>query len=156
MSDSLRPHVLQHTRLPCPSPTPRACSDSSPLSQWCHPIISSYPFSFGLQSFPVAQSFVMSQLFAPGRQSIGTSALASVLLMNIQNWFTLGLTGLISLQSKGLSRVFSNTTVQINICSSDININRLISVYHLPLMFTMFKTDLKVNYNIPEFICSFT
>ena len=76
--------------------------------------------------------------------------------MNIQNWFTLGLTGLISLQSKGLSRVFSNTTVQINICSSDININRLISVYHLPLMFTMFKTDLKVNYNIPEFICSFT
>ena len=113
MSDSLQHHGLQHARLPCPSPSPGACSNSCPLSQWCHPTISSsvIPFSSCLQSFPVSGSFPMSWLFPSGRQSIGASASASVLPMNIQGWFLLGLTGLISLQSKGLSRVF-NTTVQ--------------------------------------------
>ena len=114
MSDSLRPHGLQHTRLPCPSPTPRVYSDSGPLSWWCHPTISSsvVPFSSCLQSFPTSGSFQMSQFFASGGQSIGDSASASVLPINIQDWFPLGWTGWISLQSKGLSRVFSNTTVQ--------------------------------------------
>ena len=114
VSDSLRPHGLQHTRPPCPSPTARAYSNSCPLSWWCHPTISYsvIPFSSHLQSFPASGSFQMSHLFASGGQSIGPSALASVLPMNIQDWFPLGLTGLISLQSKGLSRVFFNTTVQ--------------------------------------------
>jgi len=113
MSDSLWPHGLQHTRLPCPSPTPGACANSCPLSWWYHPTISSsVPFSSRLQSFPASGSFPMSQFFTSGGQSIGVSASASVLPMNIQDWFPLGLTGLISLQSKGLSRVFSNTTVQ--------------------------------------------
>ena len=114
MSDSLRPHGLQHTRLPCPSPTPRACSNSCPLSQWCHPTISSsvIPFSSHLQSFLTSGSFPMSQFFASGGQSIGVSASGSVLPMNIQDWFPLRLSGWISLQSKGLSRVFSNTTLQ--------------------------------------------
>ena len=109
MSDCLRPHGLQHTRLPCPSATPGACSNSCPLSQWCHPAISSsvVPFSSCFQSFPASGSFPMSQSFTSGGQSIGTSASASVLPMNSQDWFPLGLTGLISLQSKGLSRVFS-------------------------------------------------
>ena len=113
MSDSLQLHGLQHARLPSPSPSPGACSSSCPLSRWCHPIISSsvVPFSC-LQSFPASGSFSMSQLFESGGQSIGASASASVLPMNIQDWFPLGLTGLISLQSKGLWRVFSNTTVQ--------------------------------------------
>ena len=113
VSDSLQPHGLQHTRLPCPSPTPRACSNSCPLSRWCHPTVSSsvVPFFSCLQYFSASVSFPMSQFFAPGGQSIGASASTSVLLMNIQDWFPLGLTGLISLQSKGLSRVFSNTTV---------------------------------------------
>ena len=113
--NSLRHHVLQHSRLPCPSPSPGACSISCPLSQWCHPTISSSvipSFSSCLQSIPASGSFPISQFFASGGQSIGLSASASVLLMNIQDWFTLGLTGLISLQSKGLSRIFSNTTVQ--------------------------------------------
>ena len=113
MSNSLQPHELQHTRLPCPSLSPGICSNSCPLSQWCHPTISSSvtPFSSCPQSFPVSgSSFLMSRLFASGGQSIGASESASVLPMNIQGWFTLGLTGLISLQSKGLSRVFSNTT----------------------------------------------
>ena len=112
LQHSLWPHGLQHTRLPCPSPPPRACSNSCPLSWWCYPTISSsvVPFSFCLQSFPASGSFLMSQLFASGGQTIGTSA--SVLPMNIQGWFPLGLTDLISLLSKGLSRVFSNTTVQ--------------------------------------------
>ena len=112
MSDSLRPQGLQHARLPCPSPSPRACSNSCPLSQWCHPTILSsvIPFSSCLQSFTASGSFLMSQLLASGRQSIGTSA--SVLPVNIQDWLPLGLTGLTSLQSKGLSEVFSNTTVQ--------------------------------------------
>ena len=114
MSDFLHPHRLQNTKLPCPSPTPRACSDSCPLSQWCHPTISFsvVPFPSCLQSFPASGSFPINQFFTSGGQSIGASASASVLSMNIQGPFPLGLTGLISLQSKGLSRVFSNTTVQ--------------------------------------------
>ena len=101
-----------HARFLCPSPTPEACSNSCPSSQWCHPIISSsvIPFFSCPQSFPASGSFLMSQFFPSGSQSIGASA--SVLPMNIQNWFPLGLTGLISLQSKGLSRVFSNTAIQ--------------------------------------------
>ena len=114
VSDSLRPHELQHARPPCPSPTPRVYSNSCPLSLWCHPTISSsvIPFSSHLQSFPASGSFQMSQLFTSGGQSIGVSASTSVLPMNIQDWFPLGWTGWISLQSKGLSRVFSSTTVQ--------------------------------------------
>ena len=114
MSDSLWPQGLQHTRLPCPSSTPGACSNPCPLSRWCHPTISSsvIPFSSCLQSFPVSGSFPMSQFFASGGQSIRASASASVLPMNIQGQFPLGLTGLISLQSKGLSRVFSSNKVQ--------------------------------------------
>ena len=114
MSESLWPHGLQHARLPCPSPTPGVYSNSCPLHQWCHPTISSsvVPFSACLQSFPALGSFPMSQFFTSGDQSIGVSASASVLPMNIQHWFPLGWTGWISLQSKGLSRVFSNTTGQ--------------------------------------------
>ena len=114
MSDSLRPHGLQHARPLCPSPTPGVYSNSCPLSWWCHPTISSsvVPFSFRLQSFPTSGSFQMSQFFASGGQIIGVSASASVLPMNIRDWFPLGWTGWIFLQSKGLSRVFSNTTVQ--------------------------------------------
>ena len=117
VSDSLRPHRLQHTRPPCPSPTPRVYSNSCSLSRWCHPTISSsvVPFSSQLQSFPASGSFPMSQFFASGGQSIGVSASASVLPMNVQGWFPLGLTGWISLQSKGLSSIFSNTTVQKHI-----------------------------------------
>ena len=113
VSDSLWPHGLQHTRPPCPSPVPRVYSNSCPLSRWCHPTISSsvVPFSC-LQSFPASRSFQKSQFFTSGGRSIGASAWASVFPMNIQDWFPLGWTGLISLQSKGLSRVFSNTTVQ--------------------------------------------
>ena len=104
MSDSLRPHGLQHSRLPCPSPTPGACSDSCPSSRWCHPTISSsvIPFSSCLQSFPASRSFPVSQVFAWGGQNIGVSASASVLSMNIQGWFPLGLTDWIYLLSKGL------------------------------------------------------
>ena len=114
MSNSLQPHGLQHARFPCPTPTPRAYSYSCPLSQWCHPTISSsvVPFSSLVQSFPASESFPVSQFFKSGGQSIEVSASASVLPINIQDWFPLGLTGLISLQSKGLSRAFSNTTVQ--------------------------------------------
>ena len=114
MSDSLWPHGQQHTRPPCLKPTPRIYSNSCPLSRWCHPTISSsvVPFSSCLQSFPASGSFQMSQLFASRGQSYGVSASTSVLPMNIQDWFPLGWTGWISLQSKGLSRVFSNTTVQ--------------------------------------------
>ena len=116
VSDSLRPHGLQHARLPCPSPSPGACSNSCPLSQWCHPKISSsvVPFSSCLHSFPASMLFSMSWLFTSGDQSIGAPSSASVLPMNIQDWFSLGWTGWISLQSKRLSRVFSNTTVQKN------------------------------------------
>ena len=114
MSNSLQPHGLQHARLPCPSPTPGAYCNSCPSSQWCHSTISSsvLPFSSCLQSFPESGSFPMNQFFASGGQSIGVSASTSVLPMNIQGWFPLGLTGLISLQPKRLSRVFSNSTVQ--------------------------------------------
>ena len=114
LSDSLRPHGLQHARPPCPSPTPGVYSNSCPLSWWCHPTISSsvVPFSSCLQSFPSSGSFPMIQLFTSGGQSIGASASASVLPVNIQDWFLLGLTGLISLQSKGLSKVFANNTVK--------------------------------------------
>ena len=111
VSDSLWPHELQHTRPPCPSPTPGVYPNSCPLSRWCHPAISSsvVPFSH-LQSFPTSGSFLISQLFTLGGQSIGASA--SALPMNIQDWFPLGLTGWISFQSKRLSRVLSNTVVQ--------------------------------------------
>ena len=114
LSNSLWPHELQHTRPPCSSPTPRVYPNSYPLNWWCHPTISSsvIPFSSCPQSFPGSGSFQMSQLFASGGQSIGASASASVLPMNIQDWSPLGWTGWISLQSKGLLRVFSNTTVQ--------------------------------------------
>ena len=114
VSNSLHPHWLQHARFPCPSPSPGACSNSCLSSQWCHPAISSsvVPFSSCLRSFPASGSFLMSRLFASGGQSIGASASASVLPMNIQDWFPLELTGLFSVLSKGLSRVFSNTTVQ--------------------------------------------
>ena len=110
---TLQPHELQHIRPPCPSPTPGVHSNSHPSSQWCHPTISSsvIPFSH-LQSFPTSGSFPMSQYFTSGGQSIGVSASASVLPMNIQGWFSLGLIGLISFMSKRLSRVFPNTTVQ--------------------------------------------
>ena len=113
-SNSLQPQGLQCTRLPCPSPPPRAYSNSCPLTPWCHPTISSSddPFSSCPQSFPASGSFPMSWLFTSGGQNIGASASASILPKNIQGWFPLGLTGLISMPSKGLSRVFSNTTVQ--------------------------------------------
>ena len=113
VSNCLWPHGLQHARPPCSSPTPRICSNSCPLSWWCHPTISSsvVPFSH-LQSFSASGSFPVSQFFASGGPSIGVSASASGLLLNIQDWFPLRLIGWISLQSKGLSRVFSNTTVQ--------------------------------------------
>ena len=114
MSDSLQPHESQYARPPCPSPTPGVYPNSCPSSRWCHPAISSsvVPFFSCPQSLPASGSFPMSQLFTSGGQSIGVSALASVLPMNTQDWCPLGWTGWISLQSKGLSRVFSNTTVQ--------------------------------------------
>ena len=114
MSDSSWPHESQNTRPSCPSPTPRVYSNSCPSSRWCHPTISSpvVPFSSCLQSAPASGSFPMSQLFAWGGQSTGVSASVSVLPMNIQDWSPLGWTGWISLQSKGRSRVFSNSTVQ--------------------------------------------
>ena len=114
VSDSLQPRETQHARPPCPSPTPGAYSDSRPSSQWCHPAISSsiVPFSSCPQPLPASESFPTSQVFTWGGQSTGVSASASVLPMNTQDWSPLGWTGWISLQSKGLSRVFSNTTVQ--------------------------------------------
>ena len=122
MSNSLQPYGLQHTRFPCSSPSPGVCSNSCPLSQWCHPTISSCvrPFCSCLQSFPASGSFPVSQLFTSDGQSVG--ALASILPVKIQDWFPLGWTGLISLQSKGFSWVFSGTTVQkhpsILLCSA--------------------------------------
>ena len=114
VSDSLRPHEPQHARPPCPSPTPRVHPNPCPSSRWCHPTISSsvVPFSSCPQSFPASGSFEMSQLFTSGGQSIGVSVSISVLPMNTQDWSPLGLTGWISFQSKWLSKVFSNTTVQ--------------------------------------------
>ena len=112
VSDSLRPHESQHTRPPCPSPTPGVHPNSCPSRRWCHPAMSSsvVPFSSCPQSLPALESFPMSQLFTWGGQSTGVSALASFLSKNTQDWSPLGWTGWISLQSKGLSRVFSNTT----------------------------------------------
>ena len=117
-------HGLQHSRLPCPSPTPGACSNLCPLCQWCHPTISSSVtlFSSCLQSFPASGAFLMSWLFSSGGESFGVSASASVLPMNIQDWFPLRLTGWISLQSMGLSRVFSNTTVQKQFFSTQLSL----------------------------------
>ena len=117
VSDSLRPNGLQHARPPCLSPTPGVYSNSCSLSRWCQPTISSSvnPFSSCLQCFPASGSFQMSQLFASGGQSIGVSASTLVLPVNTQDWSPLGWTGWISLQSKGLSRVFSNTTVQMHL-----------------------------------------
>ena len=114
MSNSLRPHELQHTRPPCSSPTPGIHSDSCPLSRWCHPAISSsvVPISSCPNSLPASESFPMSQIYARGGQSTGVTALASFLPKNTQGWSPSEWTGWISLQSKGLSRVFSNTTVQ--------------------------------------------
>ena len=114
MSNSFQPHGLWHTRLPCPSLSPRVCSNSRPLNKWCYlTIVSSVtPFSSCPQSFPASSSFPMNLFFSSGGQSIGASASTSVLPTNIQGWFLLRLIGLISLQSKGLSRVFSSTTVQ--------------------------------------------
>ena len=114
--DSLWPHELQHARTPCPSPTPGVHSNSRPSSQWCHPAISSsvIPFSSCPQSLPASESFPMNQLFAWGGQSTGVSALASFLPKKYQGWSPSEWTGWISLQSEGLSRVFSNTTVQKN------------------------------------------
>ena len=122
VSNSLWTHGLQHARLPCPLPTPGACSNSCSLSWWCHPTMSSFvvPFSSCLQSFPASRSFPMSQFFASGGQSIraSASASASVFPVNIQDWFPLGWTGWISLQSKGLSRVFSSSKASILRCSA--------------------------------------
>ena len=114
VSSSLRRHGLQHSRLPCPSLSPGVCSNSCPLSQWSHPTISFsvIPFASWFQSFPASGSFPTCWLFTSDGQSIGASALASVLPMNIQGWFPLGLIGLISLLSKGLSKAFSSTTIQ--------------------------------------------
>ena len=114
VSNSLWPHGLQHAKLPCPSPTPEVYSNSHLSNWWCHLTISSsvMPFSFCLQSFPASGSFPVSQFFSSGGQSIGASASTSVLPMSIPDWFSLGLTGWISLQSRGLSRVFTNTIVQ--------------------------------------------
>ena len=114
VSNSLRPHELQHARPPCPSPTTGVHSNSCPLSRWCHPTISSsvVPFSSSLQSFPASGPFQMSEFFASGGQNIAVSTSTSVLPVNIQDWFPLEWTGWISLQSKGLSRVFSNSAVQ--------------------------------------------
>ena len=125
VSDSLRPHGPQQTRPPCPSPTPRVHPNSCPLSWWCHLAISSslIPFSSCPQSFPASGSFQMSQLFASGGQSIRVSASTSVLPMNIQDWSPLGWTGWISLQSKGLSIVFSNTTYKIDNCTNSNNLS---------------------------------
>ena len=110
---TLQPHGLQHARLLCPSPSPGACSNSCPSSWWCHPTISSVlTVSSCLQPFPASGSFPISQFFTSGGQSIGISTLASVLPVNVQDWYPLGWTSWISLQSKGLLRVFSNTTVQ--------------------------------------------
>ena len=114
VSDTLWPHGPQHARLPCPSPTPGVYANSCSLGRWCHPTISSsvVPLSSPFQSFPASGSFPMSQFFTSGGQSIGVSASTSVLPMNTQDWSPLGWTGWVSLQCKGLSRVFSNTTVQ--------------------------------------------
>ena len=147
MSGSLQHHGLQHARHSCTSPTPGACSNTCPSSWWCHPTISSsvVPFSSCLQSFPPSGSFPMNQLFTSGGQSIGASALASVLPVNILNSFPLGLTGSISFQSKGLSRVFSNTTVQkhqffdfYDVKSDLFIVNKLVNIGIVPDLISLY------------------
>ena len=140
LSDSLRPHESQHPRPLCPSPTPGIYSNSSPSSQWCHQVLSSsvIPFSSCPQSLPESGSFPMSQLFASGGQSVGVSTSTSVLPMNSQDWSPLGLTDWISLQSKGLSRVFSNTTVgSLECCKSrgckELNTTKWLTNNNIPL-----------------------
>ena len=132
VSDSLWPHGLQHAKPPCPSPTPGVYWNSCPLCWWCHPPISSsvIPFSSCLQSFPASGSLQIGRFFASVGQSIGESASTSVLPVNIQDWFPLGLTGWISLQSKGLSRVFSNTIVQklIRITTTQFVLHTILSL----------------------------
>ena len=155
MSYSLWPHESQHTRPPCPSPTPRVDSNSCPLSGWCHPAISSsvVPFSSCPQSLSASESFPMSQLFAWGGQSTGVSASASVLPMNTQDWSPLGWTGWASLQSKGLSRVFSNTTVQ-KINSSVLSFlhsSTLTSIHDHWKNHSLDKTDLCWQSNVSAF-----
>ena len=124
VSDSLWPHELQHSRPPCPSPTPGVHPNPCPLSWWCHPTISSsvIPFSSHLQSFPASGSFSMSQFFTSGGQRIGPSASTSVLPVNIQDWFPLGLTCLISLLSKELSRIFSSASSKASICQHSMDL----------------------------------
>ena len=148
MSDSLWPHGLYHARPPCLSPTPGVYPNSCPLSQWCHPTIVSsvVPFSFHLKSFPASGSFQMSQLFASGGQSIGVSASTSVLPKNIQDWSPLGWTGWTSLQSKGLSRVFSNTTVK------SINSSVLSFLYSPTLICIILPTNSLANKELLNFI----
>ena len=134
ISNSLRPHGLQRARTSCSSPTPGVYLNSYPLSWWCHPTISSsvIPFSSGLQSFAASESFQMSQFFASGGQRIGVSTSASVLPVNIQDWFPLGWTGWISLQSKGLSRVFSN--IKFKSINSNVPINLALSFLYSPTL----------------------
>ena len=148
MSDWLRPHELQQARPPCPSPTPGIHSNSCPSSQWCHPAISSsvVPFYSCPQSLPASGSFPRSPLFAWGGQSFGVSALASVLPMNTQGWSPLDWTGWISLQSKGLSRVFSNTTVQKHqFFSTQLSTHCLFVTYQIQFLFLYKKLYLQCN-----------
>ena len=151
MSDSLWPHESQHARPPCPSPSPGVHSNSCPSSQWCHPAISAsvVPFSSCPQSLPASESFPMSQLFTWGGQSTGVSDSASVLPMNTQDWSPLEWTGWISWQSKGLSRVFSNTTVQKHQFfsaqpSSQSNSQWCMHDYEQTMLMGMFISDLKI------------
>ena len=147
MSDSLQPHGLRHSRISCPSPTPRACSNSGSSSWWCHLTISYsvVPFYSCLQSFLTSGSFPMSQLFTSGSQSTGVAALASVLPMNTQDWSPLGLTAWISLQSVGLSRVFSNTTVQKHQFFNTL-LNCFFAVFHLEIFYVYLKVFIHANY----------
>ena len=158
----VRPHESQHSRSPCPSPTPRVHSNSHPSSQWCHPAISSsvIPFSSHLKFFPASGSFQMSQLFASGGQSIGVSASASVLPMNIQDWSPLGWTGWITLQSKGLARVFSSTTVQKHhffgaqlSSQSNSHIHTLAKLPNLPAFGSTFSTKEKFYFGASSRCC---
>ena len=153
MSDPLWPHGLQHARFPCSSPSPGACWNLCPWSRWCHPTISSsvVPFSSCLQSFPAAGSFPISQFFTSGGQNMGVSASSSVLPMNIQDWFPLGWTGWISLQSKGLSRVFSNTTQFKSINSSALSLLYLYGALdckdHTVVLIILVKNDSKFTHS---------
>ena len=154
VSDSLRPHESQHARPPCPSPTLRVHSDSRPLSQWCHPAISSsvVPFSFCPQSLPASESFPMSQLSAWGGQSTGVSALASFLPKKSQGWSPSEWTGWISLQSKGLSRVFSNTTVQLRIATNLQFIKKKMQYLQITVKWSAIKKGMPV-VNYSSMIC---